>query len=178
MKYVFEDHRNDPISQLFRACYPIEVSAEFVYAEGNGNLLKVVKNLTANEKGSIYVYIDLPPDNFYAQRLSEQLCRLRRTFVNVLPIPLICAEYYAVKWLAQLFPEYITNAAWIAPCSKILPWWDAEVTCTMSKADSDFCHNFEKFCKLTLRKSFIDCVSCKKRLFHNGMQMCCFAYGV
>jgi hypothetical protein len=35
---LFEDKKDDLLSELFRRAYPETISEKFVYAEGNGNL--------------------------------------------------------------------------------------------------------------------------------------------
>lgn len=48
MIYIFEDMKNDILSEFFRKAYPSEVADKFIYANGNGYILGIVQQMLKN----------------------------------------------------------------------------------------------------------------------------------
>lgn len=68
--YVFEDEPDDILSKLFCKSYRAKfVENNFHYTCGNGNILKVVKNLLNNKDNKVAVFIDMIPGNKSCARI-------------------------------------------------------------------------------------------------------------
>lgn len=75
MIWVFEDKSDDLLSILFQNAYSCN---NFVYAEGNGKLVKTIENLLDKTSESIIVFLDVVPDNLNSVRIYRSLRKLSR----------------------------------------------------------------------------------------------------
>lgn len=101
IKYIFEDSEQSPSSKLLRSCY----NGDNIYFSSGGKankILQVVNNCRMkDEKCVIVIFFDLPPNNRYTYINYEVLLDkiLTEGYVNVYVIPIICIEYYILKFL-------------------------------------------------------------------------------
>lgn len=155
MKYVFEDDGRDVLSTFFRKAYPSTVSDHFVYARGNGNLYETVLDILNQDlRCDILVYIDMVPGNKEIVNIYRKLSRLSRTHNNrVVPMPIVCAEYYLLCSL--LVSNIVEDMTGVDLCVKRLPYFDSPAI--QSEIDKAFCKNFEKYCKLLVKKNLKSC---------------------
>lgn len=68
MIYIFEDHEADPIPQLFMKSYDEEITSEFIYTRGNGNIKAVLDNVLRKNDTSV-LFLDVVPGNDSLNRL-------------------------------------------------------------------------------------------------------------
>ena len=83
--------------------------------------------------------------------------------IVVIGIP--CAEYYVIKMLYQ-HKELVKDSHSIEECINFVYYANASVITTQE--DRVFCKNFEKLCKLILRKCFVECVINSMTLSENS----------
>lgn len=150
MIYVFEDKKDDLLSKLFCKLYD---SCIFVYADGNGNLVRIVEDLLISSDDNILVYMDLIPDNINTVSIYKSLKRIsRKNDFRLVVMPIVCAEYYFIKSL----PEYLfLSDKGLKECINKEYYKDSEL---IEDSDRKCVKNFEKYCKLILLKNVVDCV--------------------
>lgn len=152
MLYIFEDKRDDMISRLFR--YGYSNTDRFIYAEGNGNIIKLLdKNIITNDE-EVYIILDMIYDNPVTSKIYRELCKhIRRSnYVNTIIFPITCAEQLFIK---SLDSSIINKDITYSMCIDILDYRESPIIET--EQDRLFCKNFEKFCKLILIKDVADC---------------------
>ena len=150
MIFVFEDKKNDLLSVLFRYAYS---ESDFVYAEGNGNLVSLAEKYLDSTDDIITVFLDTIPDNKVTADIYNDLRRLSlRNNLRVLVLPIVCAEYYFIRTLPKCYTGSISA---MGVCLNKEYWRNCNF---VSSDDKKFVKNFEKFCKLFLKKDIIDCI--------------------
>lgn len=103
----------------------------------------------------IIVYMDMIPGNRSCIRIYNDLLQLsRRHSNNVVVLPIVCAEYYMIKSLAN---TNTFNTSEYKRCISKIPHLASDL---MNRADvKRFCKNFEKYCKWILKyDTSIDCI--------------------
>ncbi len=151
MIFIFEDKKNDLLSSLFRYAYS---ESNFVYAEGNGNLVNLTKKYLDSTKDVIVVFLDTIPDNKATTDIYGDLRRLSlRNNFRVLVLPIVCAEYYFIRTLPRCYTD---NIIAMEVCLNKKYWRNCDFV--SNDNDRKFVKNFEKFCKLFLKKGVLDCI--------------------
>jgi hypothetical protein len=154
--YVFEDKRDDVLSDFYRKAYPQDIGERFVYTNGNGNILDKVGKILELTNETIVVFLDFYPSNDSIVRIYKKLSHLSRNNNNRLVVmPIVCAEYYMLRLLKKndmiIDKRSVDTALEFGLYDEIL----------VSDEDRKFCTTFEKYCKLVLMKSVKECVSTK-----------------
>lgn len=156
MKILFEDNREDILYRLLLSAYNEDVSSKFIFARGNGNIIRIVNEIMDKTSEEICVYLDLVPGNSSALEIYIKLKRLsRKNNYRIIVMPIPCAEYYFIKALFNQ-KNLITRVDGIKECVDLDYYTPSSLIETTD--DKKFCRNFEKYCKLVLKKCFIDCV--------------------
>lgn len=160
---IFEDHENDVLSKLFRACYPEKVSEQFIYARGNGNLCDKAEHALKCTNSNVYLYMDAVPENDAIKRIYEKLKKLSRRYNNRLVIfPIICAEYYFVKAFYSYKYLSVADFEWEDYLSK----GDyRNFSFIESDNDREYATNYEHASKLLIAKVFRECISDKNATY-------------
>lgn len=154
MKYVFEDDERDPLPQLLRKAYRKEWDSELVFTRGNGNLYSRAEELL-NEGEKIVVYLDTIPGNDSTRRIYNRLRQLALKHRNkILVLPIIGAEYYFIKSIQ--YGNVVTDNEEVANCVNRKPYFESKLL--TGEKEKEFCRNYEKYCKLILKKNVLDCV--------------------
>ena len=83
MIYIFEDMKNDILSEFFRKAYPSEVSDKFIYTNGNGGIIRAVKELLETTQDTIIVFLDFYPTNDIRKLTVEEIWDIHRQLVNM-----------------------------------------------------------------------------------------------
>lgn len=157
MIYVFEDKRDDILSELFQKGYSDKVKNQFVYANGNGALVKTVKNILEKTDEIISVYMDAIPGNRSIVDIYCDLKRLAEKYEGrVRLFPIVCSEYYFIQSIYQT--ELIEHCEDVDICVNRDIYWQSELA-NASDQNRKFCKNFEKYCKLILMACTKACVS-------------------
>ena len=73
MKILFEDNREDILYRLLLSAYNEDVSSKFIFARGNGNIIRIVNEIMDNTSEEICVYLDLVPGNSSALEIYIKL---------------------------------------------------------------------------------------------------------
>lgn len=154
MIYIFEDDERDPIPQLFMKSYNVIDSSKFVYTRGNGNIYKiVVSKLSAGD--TIVVYLDTIPGNIESRTIYGQLLRLsRKNNKSIIVLPIFGAEYYFIKSISN--KPVVLDKSSVDICIDDRAYFGSSIIETQE--DRKYCKYYERFCKLILHKSVIDCV--------------------
>lgn len=161
MIYMFEDSDNDLLSRLFRASYSDETCKKFIYTSGAGKMLKEVPKLIQTD--DIAVFIDMLPDNANCKYTYNGLARLQSGNTNRLLIfPIICSEYYMIKYLYD-YTNYIDRNKDVNIC---LDKGDYRKSSVYIYNGTE-CKNFEHYCKVILRRYVLDCI--KHTRFQDGI---------
>lgn len=156
---IFEDHENDVLSKLFRACYTTDDLSEFVYARGNGNLYSKAEYVLKSTDNNVYLFMDAVPENDAIKRIYEKLKKLSRNYNDRLVIfPIVCAEYYFIKAFYKYKYLSVMDFEWNDYLSKEDY---REFSFIESEEDKEFATNFEHASKLLISKVFRVCISNK-----------------
>lgn len=83
MIYIFEDMKNDILSEFFRKAYPSEVADKFIYTNGNGGIIRAVKELLETTQDTIIVFLDFYPTNDIRKLTVEEIWDIHRQLVNM-----------------------------------------------------------------------------------------------
>lgn len=156
MIYIFEDMRDDVLSEFFRKAYPSEVANKFIYTNGNGGIISTVKEMIESTQDNIIVFMDFYPTNDSIVKIYKNLRRESRINENrIIVLPIVCSEFYILKFLDK--NGMITDKT----KSDIVFNFDLydEVLKSNEVTDLDvtFCKNFEKYCKLVTMKWVKEC---------------------
>lgn len=161
MIYMFEDSDNDLLSRLFRASYSDATCKKFMYTSGAGKMLKEVPKLIQTD--DIAVFIDMLPDNANCKYTYDGLAMLQSVNTNRLLIfPIICSEYYMIKYLYD-YTNYIDRNQDVNICLDKGDYRKSSVYIYNGTA----CKNFEHYCKVILRRYVLDCI--KHTRFQDGI---------
>jgi len=156
MIYIFEDKKDDILSEFFRKAYPSDIANKFIYANGNGYILGIVQQILKNTQEIIVVFLDFYPTNDSIVRIYKNMrFESRKNNNRVIVLPIVCAEFYILKLLDKN-KMIIDNAK--ADVAFNFELYD-EVLCSndVTKKDVKFCKNFEKYCKLVSMKWVKEC---------------------
>lgn len=149
MIFVFEDKKSDLLSKLFMTAYK---SCNFIYTEGNGNLVKEVTSIIKSTEERIVVFLDTIPDNKDTINIYNTLKRLSlKNDYRVIVMPIVCSEYY---FICSLPSSMFVSRLGLDICLDKKYWKNSELVAT---SDKKFTKNFEKYCKLVLLKNVKDC---------------------
>ena len=156
MIYIFEDKADDLTSLLFKAGYDKDTASKFIYAGGNGNLLKEAENQLchAQEAEKVCVFLDMVPDNKELHKIYSNLRRLCRQYTyRLIVMPIVCAEYYLIKSLSN--EPVMKSKVGVDICINKEVYFSSPLIETND--DKKFCKTFEKYCKLILLKNMENC---------------------
>ncbi len=154
MIYVFEDNKKDPLPQLFMRSYRKEISSNFIYTEGNGNVYSNVEHLL-NNNDTILVYLDTIPGNDSTRRIYHKLASLSRKNNNkIIVLPILGSEYYFIKSIQS--EKVITSKIDIDTCINRKAYFSSKLL--SNQKEKDYCKYYERYCKLVLMKAVLDCV--------------------
>ena len=160
MKFIFEDNENDLISQFLISMCP-EQASNFIFACGNTYEADIVTDLLNDSAESIICFLDTIPGNSCILRIYNDLLRLSKSSNRkMIVLPIVCMEYYVIKFLAG--SQTVLSTDDLNICLEKDFYLNSPLL--VSDADVQFCKNFEKYCKLVLIKSFKDCAR------HSGKQ--------
>lgn len=156
MIYIFEDMKEDILSEFFRKAYPSKIADKFIYTNGNGGIKSTAKELLETTQDTIIVFWDFYPTNKSIVDIYRDLRKKSIAHDNrIIVLPIVCAEFYILKLLRK--NEMITdeNKANIAFDFDLYD----EILQSNEVTDSDvkFCKNFEKYCKLVTMKWVKEC---------------------
>ena len=148
MKYIFEDKKDDILSKLLCRAYSEEVSSNFIFAGGNGRIKSVLEGLLSTGDEYIFIFLDTIPANDSIRRLYRDLSRICKKSERCIVFPIVCSEYYFIKFLYDIqFPVNDLDA--LKFCV------DKTFYKSSSLLDTEesvlFAKNFEKFYKLVLK---------------------------
>ena len=170
MRYLFEDRYDDALSELFRAAYPSNVSDTFEYLNGNGGLVKRVSYLLETCNDDIFVFMDLISANISIRRIYNELRCLSMKSERLIVFPLVCSEYYFIKFLRTI--EYpIKNLNAVQFCLDKKYYLDSELL--NDESSRAYVKNFEKLCKLVLVKEGVILPCVRKGLDINFFNVDC-----
>lgn len=156
MIYVFEDKASDLLSLLYQAAYPPDVAGKFIYAEGSTKLPFRVGELAMQfPEEKIVVFMDIVPDNNHLLVIYNKLRKMAIAGTQVLVIPCICSEYYFIE--AYHSTSVFKCGEGVDIALEVRPWKQSQLLYT--PADLQFCKNFERYCKLILRKCVRQCAT-------------------
>lgn len=157
MKIIFEDNKKDVLCQLYNVSYSSDViQRDFIFAEGNSKALKKAIDILRNSDEDVVLFLDMPPGNVEANKIYKELKREGDTTTErliVMPIP--CFEYYFIlsiynkNWM-------FTRTDGIKACVNKEYFRNESILET--DEDRKYATTFERYCKLILKKSVIDCV--------------------
>lgn len=157
MIYLFEDKREDKLSQLYLNSLPDNIKKNVQYAQGNGCLLNKAKELLLTGE-KVIVFLDTVPENKYIRDIYINLSKLsRENDYRLIVWNIVCAEFYFIKAYAQrndLQAFIHKDDLDIVLLKK--PYKEAKII-----ANNDniiFKKSFEKFCKLFVLKNGGACV--------------------
>lgn len=154
MIYVFEDNKKDPLPQLFMKSYNNEISSNFIFTEGNGNIYNKTESLLNNNE-TILIYLDTIPGNDSTRKLYYKLAVLsRKNNYRIIVLPILGLEYYFIKSIQN---EYvITSKADIDTCVNRKAYFCSKLL--INQKERDYCKYYERYCKLILMKAVLDCI--------------------
>lgn len=156
MIYIFEDNAEDIQSRFFVQGYPKEISKDFIYAKGNGNIYNIAENYLKTTSEYIVSYLDTIPGNKEIWTIYNKLRALSLKYnCRLIVLPLICAEYYLVKSLKDT--QVLLDNTGVDICINKDIYMDSPLLKTQQ--DIEFCKNFEKYCKLILMKNLKECAN-------------------
>lgn len=157
MKYLFEDKHDDLLSILFRASYPNEVIDNFIYCNGNGEVIDTTNRILANSEEMVACYLDAVPGNFHIRNIYKELRRISiKNNYRVIVFPIICSEYYFIKSLIDYTNYFDTANKDIKICINKGNFTESDIYRDPIKGK--ICRNFEKFCKIILMNATMDCI--------------------
>ena len=149
---IFEDHKNDFLSRLFRSSYSEEIQQTFCYAEGNGKLYKLIERLLYETDEQIIVYLDTMPGNKNIRTIYYKLMSLsRKNNFRVVILNISCAESLFLRSLPN---NLVKHDASLQCATECYPYFSTNVY----KADTKYCKTFEKFCKKVMVENTKDCI--------------------
>ena len=154
MKYIFEDDYRSPLCKLFNSMYSKEVRRNFIYARGSGNIINAVGKVS-DDCEQIFVYVDVVPDNLNTVVTYNKIRRLCRKRGNMIVFPIMCREYYYIK--ALIGSQAVKRENIARCCIQREDYRKSGLIET--EEDSRFCKNFEKACKLTIKKALKQCAA-------------------
>ena len=161
MIYVFEDKREDVLSEFFRKAYPEDVSERFVYTNGNGAILSKVEQLLNCTHEIIVVFLDFYPTNNSITKIYSRLhYESRKNDNRVIVLPIVCAEFYLLKFLDK--NNMITDKRKADIVLNFELFDDVLRSNDFTEIDIKFCTTFEKYCKLVTMKWVEDCAKTNK----------------
>lgn len=100
MIFIFEDNKDDIISEFYRRAYNNNISNKFIYSNGNSFIPDISTNLLKNTNDSIVVFIDMIPGNKSIIEIYKKLHNISKANnFRLIVLPIICAEYYLIKSL-------------------------------------------------------------------------------
>ena len=151
MIFVFEDNGNSVFSKLFRSCYKIEFSSDFIYSESICKAHVLVTNLLEHTSDNILLFMDLVPDNIELRRLYLKLRILSiKNNYRLIIIPIPCVEYEFIKSVSDLVDnEYVSTCVNYEPYFHLI---------NKFKEPSRI-KSFEKFCKNVVKEKLLKCMS-------------------
>ena len=156
--HIFEDHKESVLAQLYRAAYPISVSASFEYADGVSNLESKIKEfLSKSYVEAIVAYMDAIPGNKSTRDIYFKLRHLARgSNIPVHIVPLVCAEFYFIKAFSDCSSLILLPDA-VKSCAELSAIYSSDIVST--DEDKRYCNSFERYCKLVQAKAFRPCAS-------------------
>lgn len=156
MIYLFEDKEDDLISILYRHAYGEEAQKNFIYCNGNSNIIIKLEDILKNTDDKVIVFLDMVPDNKELNKLYNKIRKLSiLSDSRVYVLPIVCSEYYMIK--SVCCSDLIINKLGLDECINIDWYKDSELI--TSEQDKNFCKTFEKYCKLVLMKSVSRCIA-------------------
>lgn len=164
MKILFEDKKDDVLSELFRESLPKEIQERIEYANGNGNLIRKAQELLQSG-GNVLVILDTVPSNKSIRDIYISLRRLsRQNEYRLIVWNIICAEYYFIKAFGSINRiKAFLDSKDLEIVLERKPFGGASIIQT--EEDRIFTKNFEKFCKLYILKNGADCVNQSELFF-------------
>lgn len=171
MTYIFEDWEDDILSLFFQQAYPREVvEKQFIYANGTGNIKNKIVEALNNGETEIYVFMDLVPDNLNTVIEYQNLLRIYGDNTSILIFPIPCSEYYVIRSMHKksviMVGDKFDEAGDIVRNRRY--FLDADII--DSDTDRKFCKNFEKFCKLFLKKAVLNCAKTSECLMDGSTE--------
>lgn len=149
MKYIFEDKESDELSILFRSAYPSSVTSNFMYSNGNSLLVNKAKEALEIDDDLIFVFLDTVPSNKDINLAYKNLCDLsRENDLRVIVFPIVCAEYYFIKFVAN-YRHFILDDDTVRLCINKDFFFNSSLL-QIDAESAKFARNFKRFCKVVL----------------------------
>lgn len=157
MKIIFEDNKKDVLCKLYLVTYLNKsVQGDFIFAEGNAKAFNKTKELLKDSTEDIVMFLDMPPGNRDAIKIYKELrIEANNTDERLIVFPIPCFEYYFIISICN--SEWLFNSMdGIQTC--IDKGYFRNESLLETEEDKRYVTTFEKYCKLILKKSVIDCV--------------------
>jgi len=155
MVYVFEDHKNSLLSQLFEKSYPPEIIKNFHYTGGNGKIKTYIET-TFSKQEKIIVWLDTMPGNKNLRGVYYKLASMLKQYPNLRILPVMSREYYLIKCLEHT--PCVLNKNWVEVCLSFGRPDETIPPILETEKEKAFCINSEKFSKIVARKALAQCV--------------------
>lgn len=147
MIYIFEDNYESDISKLFRIAYNEDITNKFIYANGNCNIINIIKQKIETED-FIVVYLDMIPGNRSCYDVYKAIRKMSfKNEYRIFVLPIVCSEYYFIKSISN--EEHLLNREKALNCVNKIP--HLEVLKESSDDVKRYCKNFEKYCKWLIK---------------------------
>ena len=152
MIHLFEDKKDDILSQLFQFAYKGR-NVDIRYSDGSGKLFTIAKDILESSDERIAIYIDMIPGNIECRKIYYKLRSLVKQYDRrIIILPIVCSEYYFIRSIHGT--NLIVDNTGVKECLNREYYADSDL---IEDTDRKFCKNFEKYCKLILMKCVKDC---------------------
>ena len=168
MKYIFEDSKESPLSELFTYTFKKEVFDDIIFTDGNSNIVKYVENALKDYPDEILVvFLDLVPAHSGIWAIYDILSSISiENNYKVIVIPIVCFEYYFIKSVENDGLFYDKESLDI--CCNKKPFFNAPII--MSESHRRYCTTFERYCKAMFRRRLAMCIRSDEYLPNNSRQ--------
>lgn len=162
MIYIFEDSPGSWVQKCLMDCYEKgQTVGKIFYTSGNRYILtKLDELLAANHTDEeVVIFLDVVPDNKNTVMLYNQINKTyKQKFSKLIVLPIPCIEFYYIKQLQYNNKVILDNNQVNDVVSR---GWHKH---SRLKKNFDECRTywqFEKFCKLVLKRAFKKCIKPK-----------------
>lgn len=159
MIYIFEDGPGQSLQKLILQCYPKDrFNNDIFFTSGNRNILAKLDELIGSGRTTedIVIYLDLVPDNKNTRLVYQQLDKeYKNKFRRLIVLPIPCIEYYYI--IAQQRQERFIKDPKSVNIA-IHRGWHQNSQLKSQYEDRRTYWQFEKFCKLVVKRGLIDCL--------------------
>lgn len=156
MTYIFEDTADELMCQIFNMAYDDDVKEHFLYTNSSGKIEKALKKLIDEKEDTVFIYLDVQPDNRltvieYSHLIREYQDKFK--YFMIFPIP--CREYYYIKSLQDT--NRVRHQDWVN--TVLNREWFRNSQMLNNDQIRQACRNFENFCKQVQKRAFTRCTN-------------------